>query len=123
MFPDPHAALRPLARLVHRATHRRRIGIHHVYTGDGQAVLVLPEFGRGPESTAQLRGLLLQAGFAVHDWELGVDRGPEHGLDRLVRRLEERVIDVFEAERSVVTLVGCGLSGIYAREVAKRTTP
>lgn len=83
----------------------------------------MPDFASGPESTQSLRSLLREAGFAPHDWGLGVDEGPKKGLDALLRRLEERVIDVYEAEREPVTLLGCGLSGIYAREVAKRTTP
>ena len=116
-------ALQPLARLVKRATSRRHVAGYSVHAGDGQPVMVLPEFGRGPESTAALRDVLSQAGFAVHDWGLGIDHGPVNGLDRLLRQIEERVIDVFEEERGPVTLVGCGLSGIYAREVAKRTSP
>jgi esterase/lipase len=104
----------PLARWVGLATRRR---------GQGQAVLVLPEYGAGAESTRELRRLLQQAGFAAHDWGMGADKGPRAGLEPLLRRLEERVIDVFEVERGSVTLIGCGLSGIYAREVAKRTTP
>lgn len=116
-------ALQPLARFVRRATSRRRIGPYNVQAGDGQSVLVLPEFRRGPESTSALRNVLKQAGFAAHDWQLGVDNGPEAGLERLLRRIEERVIDVFEDDRGAVTIIGCGLSGIYAREVAKRTTP
>ena len=115
-------ALAPLSRLVGRMP-RRRVGEYNVYSGDGEAVLVMPEYGRGPESTRELRNVLHHAGFAVHDWGLGVDNGPAAGLDPLLRRLEERVIDVFEVERGPVTLIGCGLSGIYAREVAKRTTP
>jgi hypothetical protein len=116
-------ALQPLARFVREATQRRHVRGYSVYAGDGQPVLVLPEFGGGPESTELLRDILQQAGFAVHDWGLGVDRGPVNGLSRLLRHLEERVIDVFEEERGAVTLIGCGLSGVYAREVAKRTSP
>jgi hypothetical protein len=116
-------ALWPLARLVRRATERRHVAGYHVWAGSGQAVLVFPEFETGPESTSHLRHVLAEAGYAVHDWGLGVDYGPQHGLDRLLRRIEERVIDVFEQEQGPVSLIGCGLSGVYAREVAKRTTP
>jgi hypothetical protein len=125
LFHYGHAAeaLQPLARLVRRATSRRYVAGYSVHAGDGQAVLMLPEFGRGPESTAAFRDVLVQAGFAVHDWGLGVDKGPVNGLDRLLRQIEERVIDVFEEEHGAVTLVGCDLSGVYAREVAKRTSP
>src|SRR5437762_12530696 len=96
----------------------RRYGSHRVHFGGGQPVLVMPEFGGGPETTSRLRRVLREAGFAAYDWGLGVDNGPEHGLKRLLHQLEERVIDVFEAEHRSVTLLGCGLSGIYAREVA-----
>lgn len=113
------------ARLALRrgALRSRRNGSHRVYLGDGQPVLVLPQFAGGPETTAELRKVLQEAGFAPHDWLLGVDNGPQDGLSRLLRQIEERVIDVFEAEERAVTLLGCGLSGIYAREVAKRTSP
>jgi hypothetical protein len=106
-----------------RAQRSRRNGAHRLYFGDGQPVLVLPEFAGGPETTSKLRRVLREAGFAPHDWGLGADNGPAHGLSQLLRRLEERVIDVFEADRRAVTLLGLGLSGIYAREVAKRTSP
>lgn len=101
----------------------RRYGSHRIYLGDGQPVLVLPQFGGGPETTASLRRTLNQAGFVTHDWGLGADNGPQHGLSRLLRQIEERVIDVFEEDRNSVVIIGCGLSGIYAREVAKRTSP
>lgn len=92
--------------------------------GQGQAALVFPMFGAGPESTAGLRAALDGAGFRTHDWGCGEDTGPRSGsLRNRLRRLEELVIDVFEAERRAVTLIGWGFSGIYARELAKRTAP
>lgn len=92
--------------------------------GEGQAALVFPMFGTGPESTARLRAALDRAGFRPHDWGGGEDTGPRSGsLRHRLRRLEELVIDIFEAERSTVTLIGWGFSGIYARELAKRTAP
>lgn len=111
----------PLRR--HGAQRSRRNGSHRVYLGEGDPVLVLPQFGGGSESSSELRHILRDAGFATHDWGLGVDNGPQHGLSRLLRLIEERVIDVFEADRRGVTLLGLGLSGIYAREVSKRTSP
>lgn len=92
--------------------------------GEGQAALVFPMFGAGPESTARLRAALDGAGFRTHDWGYGEDTGPRSGsLRNRLCRLEERVIDIFEAERSTMTLIGWGFSGIYARELAKRTAP
>ena len=93
-------------------------------SGQGQAALVFPMFGAGAESTAALRAALDGAGFCTHDWGCGADTGPRSGsLRHLLRRLEELVIDIFEAERSTVTLIGWGFSGFYARELAKRTAP
>lgn len=100
---------------------------HHypgVRVGEGQPVLVFPMFGAGPESTVRLRAALDQAGFTSYDWGHGVDNGPRTGrFADLLRSLEDLVVDVFETERSGLTLLGWGLSGIYARELAKRTAP
>ena len=118
-------ALQPFRRFmktVARPVKVTRTG--RIYLGEGQAVIVCPTFRRGPESTAVFRGTLEEAGFAVYDWGLGYDMGP--GAIRLsscLRRLEERVIDVVEAQGQPVSIIGWGLSGIYAREVAKRVTP
>jgi len=102
----------------HRTAHGR------IYAGNGEPVIVLPAFGHGPESTAKLREILTEAGFAAYDWGMGADLGPrDFGMNRHLRRLEEQLIDVFEAGQSAVSLLGWGLSGIYAREVAKRTSP
>jgi len=92
--------------------------------GEGQPVLVFPMFGTGAQSTQGLRAALDRAGFHCHDWGYGVDIGPRTGnLRQRLRRLEECVIDVFESEREPVTLLGWGLSGLYARELAKRVAP
>lgn len=123
--PVLDALRQPLRRLLHRATQAYRLTPQgRFYLGEGQPVMVLPMFGAGPESTAKLRGLLSEAGFVPYDWGLGVDTGPgEFGLDRSLLRLEEQVIEIFETERRPVSLLGWGLSGIYAREVAKRVNP
>jgi hypothetical protein len=119
------ALRQPLRRFLHRAALTSRNTPHgRLYLGEGQPVMVLPMFGHGAESTAGLRGVLKEAGFSAHDWGLGVDNGPgEFGLDRCLPRIEEQIIEVFEAERCPVTLLGWGLSGIYAREAAKRINP
>jgi len=123
--PMLDALRRPLRWLLRRASRScRHTPEGRIYLGDGQPVMVFPAFGGGPESTAGLRGILAEAGFAAYDWGLGVDTGcAERGLNQRLRRLEEQVIEVFEAERRAVTLLGWGLSGVYAREVAKRTSP
>jgi pimeloyl-ACP methyl ester carboxylesterase len=123
--PVLEALRHPLRRLVREVTRPSlRTAGGKIYLGEGQPVMVLPVLGGGPESTARLRGALARAGFSAYDWGLGLDSGPgEFGLDRCLRRLEEQVIELFEAERRTITLLGWSLSGIYAREVAKRIDP
>jgi hypothetical protein len=114
----------PLRQLFTRAPRSRRTAQGRVYEGDGQPAIVFPRQGTGPESTAALRRLLNDSGFRSHDWGQGLDEGPRTmGLSRWLRKLEECVIDVFEVTQQPVTLIGWGLSGIYARELAKRANP
>ena len=115
----------PLRTLLKRcAPSVRRVGAATLYLGQGQPVIVFPVLGGGPDSTAPLRRILDDAGFVTYDWGMGVDTGPrDRNLNRWLRDLEEKVIDVAETEASSVTLLGWSLSGIYARELAKRTNP
>lgn len=118
------AAFAPLQRAFRRATQPcRHTPQGKLYLGDGQPVIVLPAFGRGAESTTGLRATLREAGFDAWDWGLGTDYGPAGGLGPFLQALEERLIDASENARAQVTLVGWGLSGLYARELAKRSTP
>ncbi|MDB5946040.1 MAG: hypothetical protein JWQ33_1066, partial [Ramlibacter sp.] len=123
--PALNALRQPLRALLKRCTPAtKRAGDATVYLGQGQPVIVFPVLGGGPASTAPLRKVLDDAGFVTHDWGMGVDTGPrDRNLNRWLRELEERVIDVAEAEGSSVTLLGWSLGGIYARELAKRTNP
>jgi hypothetical protein len=123
---SPFQALRqPLRMLFERSTSPYRRTPHgKLYLGEGQPVIVFPVLGGGAGSTAELRRVLDEAGFVSYDWGLGVDTGPrDMSLNDWLRKLEEKVIDVFESTHSPVTLLGWSLSGIYAREVAKRTNP
>lgn len=116
--------LRQPLRQLFNAPRMRRTALGRVYEGDGQPVIVFPRQGTGPESTAVLRRTLEEAGFRAFDWGHGRDVGPRGmNLPRWLRKLEECVIDVFEVTQAPVTLVGWGLSGIYARELAKRANP
>lgn len=126
LSPAPLEALRqPLRQLFQRDQPAHRRTPHgRVYLGQGQPLIVFPPLGRGADATEPLRRTLNEAGFDAHDWGQGVDRGPgDMDLNLWLRKLEECVIDVFETTQSQVTLLGWGLSGIYARELAKRTNP
>jgi pimeloyl-ACP methyl ester carboxylesterase len=114
----------PLRQLIQNTLRVRRTPHGRVYEGDGQPLIVFPRQGAGPDCTSALRQALADAGFRPHDWGHGVEEGPRRmGLDRWLRKLEECVIDVFEVTQAPVTLVGWGVSGIYARELAKRANP
>jgi hypothetical protein len=115
----------PLRALLKRcAPAVKRHGDATLYEGQGQPVMVFPVLGGGPDSTAPLRKLLDDSGFVSYDWGMGVDTGPrDRNLGRWLRELEEKLIDVAETAGASVSLLGWSLSGIYARELAKRTNP
>ena len=116
--------LRQPLRQFLRGPRVRRTPQGRLYEGQGQPAIVFPRQGTGPEGTAALRRTLEEVGFSPHDWGQGRNEGPRGvGLARWLRKLEECVIDVFEVTQSPVTLIGWGLSGVYARELAKRANP
>jgi pimeloyl-ACP methyl ester carboxylesterase len=66
-----------------------------------------------------LRSYLKSCNFAVHDWDLGVNRGPEGVFDEWLAPLIERVHALQQQHGQRVSLVGWSLGGVYAREIAK----
>ncbi|MDB5896653.1 MAG: hypothetical protein JWP22_2003 [Ramlibacter sp.] len=88
--------------------------------GDGHPVVVYPGLGASSMATSQLRHHLKNCNFTVHDWELGVNRGPDGDIATWVGRLVERVRALHQLHGRKVSLVGWSLGGIYAREVAKQ---
>ena len=87
--------------------------------GDGHPVVVYPGLGAGALTTSQLRSYLQSCNFDVHDWELGVNTGPEGGFDEWLALLVERVRALHDRHGRKVSLVGWSLGGVYAREVAR----
>ena len=87
--------------------------------GDGHPVIVYPGLGAGPLTTSQLRSHLRSCNFDVHDWELGVNTGPDGDMDAWLPTLVERVRALHALHGRKVSLVGWSLGGIYAREIAK----
>lgn len=88
--------------------------------GDGHPVIVYPGLGAGGAQTSVLRSYLRTCGFAVHDWEGGINTGPLGRLHDWLRTLEDHLRRVHEANGRTVSLVGWSLGGVYARELAKR---
>jgi len=87
--------------------------------GDGHPVIVYPGLGAGALTTAQLRNHLASCNFQVHDWDRGVNTGPDGVLDAWLPCLVERVAELHARHGRRVSLVGWSLGGIYAREIAK----
>ena len=87
--------------------------------GDGHPVIVYPGLGAGALTTAQLRSHLASCNFQVHDWDRGVNTGPDGVLDAWLPCLVERVAELHARHGRRVSLVGWSLGGIYAREIAK----
>jgi pimeloyl-ACP methyl ester carboxylesterase len=88
--------------------------------GDGHPVVVYPGLGAGAFNTSHLRGFLKDSGFTVHDWEGGVNTGPEGILDDWLGTLDDRVCELHRRHERKVSLIGWSLGGVYAREIAKR---
>jgi pimeloyl-ACP methyl ester carboxylesterase len=88
--------------------------------GDGHPVVIYPGLGASPMSTSALRTHLNDCGFDVHDWELGVNSGPDGEFDEFLERLVLRVRHIHAEAGRKASLVGWSLGGLYAREIAKR---
>ncbi len=81
---------------------------------DGPPALVLPGLLASDRSTMELRRGLARAGWRVHPWEMGLNKGARADtLERLKARLDA------VADHRKVLLVGWSLGGLFARELAR----
>jgi pimeloyl-ACP methyl ester carboxylesterase len=81
---------------------------------NGPPALVIPGFIAHDRTTAALRRALADAGWRVHGWEMGVNRGAR---PETVERLKAR-LDAISATRKIL-VVGWSLGGLFARELAR----
>ncbi len=84
--------------------------------GDGHTVMVIPGFTADDHSTRSLRNYLVDLGYKVHGWSLGVNLGLREDLFALA---QGRIEDLYQRHGESITLIGQSLGGIYARELAK----
>lgn len=84
--------------------------------GDGHPVLVLPGFLASDSSTAPLRRLLKDLGYAPHGWGLG--RNVRVDTAR-VQEMADTLLSIHSATGRKVSIVGWSLGGVFARELAK----
>lgn len=96
-----------------------KIGALPSVQGDGHPVVVYPGLGAGALTTSSLRNHLRQCNFLAHDWELGVNTGPDGSFDDWLDALAGRVRALHARHGRKVSLVGWSLGGIYAREIAR----
>ena len=107
-------------RLREIAWHLPRVLAHLGHVGprgpeDGPPVLVIPGFLAGDRTTMDMRRALARAGWRVHPWNMGVNRGAKPDTMRL---LGARLDELYDGRR--VLLVGWSLGGLFARELAHR---
>lgn len=88
-------------------------------SGDGHPVLVYPGFGMSGAATTELRTRLLQLGYQVYDWELGVGMWPCTSFDAWLKLMASQLQQIRRAHDREVSLVGWSLGGLFARELAK----
>jgi pimeloyl-ACP methyl ester carboxylesterase len=87
--------------------------------GDGHPVLVYPGFGVSGAATTELRTRLLQLGYQVYDWELGVGMWPPTCFDTWLQLMANQLQRIRRAHGRAASLVGWSLGGLFARELAK----
>lgn len=88
--------------------------------GDGHPVLVLPGLGTSDTSTNFLRNFLDDLGYVSYGWDLGRNMGPRQGMDVLLGKISDRVVQIFQlSSENQLSIIGWSLGGIYGREIAK----
>ena len=87
--------------------------------GDGHPVVFFPGLATDRRAIAPLRDCCERLGYAVYDWELGFNTGPQGHIDEWLGGLARHVESVSADHGRRASLVGWSLGGIYAREIAK----
>ena len=97
------------ARFWHGFGHLRPRG-----PADGPPALVIPGFVASDRTTLALRRALAEAGWRVHGWEMGWNRGARaETINQLKARLDAISLD------QPILVVGWSLGGLFARELGR----
>ena len=86
--------------------------------GDKHPVLVLPRLHATDTSTSTLRTVLKQLGYPTYGRRPGRNNGP---TTKVLHGMRARLDYLTNRHQRPVTLIGCSLGGIYARQLARRT--
>jgi len=81
---------------------------------EGPPALVIPGWVASDRTTRALREALAEAGWRVHGWKLGFNRG---ATAETVGHLCRRLTDIGDGRP--VLVIGWSLGGVYARELAR----
>lgn len=81
---------------------------------DGPPALVIPGWVASDRTTLALRSELARAGWRVHGWDMGWNRGARADT---IERLQRRLKDIGDGRR--VLVIGWSLGGVYARELTR----
>ena len=93
-----------------------RPALHIPQARHPQTVMLLPGFGAHPIRMRYMARQLEKAGHTAKRWGVGYNFGATE--DRF-RKVENRLIDLFDRKGEPVVLVGWSLGGVMAREIAK----
>lgn len=85
--------------------------------GCGRPVIVIPGFMNSDRTTARMRRSLARAGYDVHGWGLGRNRGVTADV---MARMDARMTALGIGPDRPAVLIGWSLGGLIAREYAKR---
>jgi pimeloyl-ACP methyl ester carboxylesterase len=110
-------AIEPLRALLELARAHLAASDDHT-PGDGQAVVLFP-LGADHSYMASLAKHCERLGYACHHWGRGRNTGPQGSVAAWLRELAADTDEIVRPHRQKVTLIGCSLGGLYAREVAK----
>jgi len=81
---------------------------------DGPPALVIPGWAASDRTTLALRKALAEAGWRVHGWGMGWNRGARADTIERLRTCLDSI-----ANNQKVLVVGWSLGGVYARELAR----